>query len=179
MPSVACRRIRSGCLIPRPTPKPLRVRQHRPTTWGPLLQTILPLSAKAWTLPGSPVASRRRSYAASTITTGRSGSTLPLGFEAAQSSVGGGGRYDVLFEMLGGQADAVGRPRDGFRPNPSRPRADGSPTRSLDAFIIVADTLSCSTEARCVPSPLRRAGLRADAVAGERSVKAQFEGGRS
>jgi len=98
---------------------------------------------------------------------------VPLGFEAAQSSVGGGGRYDLLFEMLGGKpTPSVGLAMGLDRILLARERAEAQPT--LDAFIIVADP-ERGPEARALVRRLRTSGLRADMVAGERSVKAQFK----
>jgi histidyl-tRNA synthetase len=98
---------------------------------------------------------------------------VPLGFEAAQSSVGGGGRYDLLFKMLGGKpTPSVGLAMGLDRILLAREQTEARP--ALDAFIIVADAQR-TTDARAFVRRLRAGGLRADAVAGERSVKAQFK----
>ena len=98
---------------------------------------------------------------------------VPLGFEAAQSSVGGGGRYDSLFEMLGGkQTPSVGLAMGLDRILLARDQSAAAP--ALDGFVIVADT-ERGVEARALVRTLRSKGLRADAVAGDRSVKAQFK----
>jgi len=98
---------------------------------------------------------------------------VPLGFEAAQSSVGGGGRYDSLFEMLGGkQTPSVGLAMGLDRILLARDQSAAVP--ALDGFVIVADT-ERGVEARALVRTLRSKGLRADAVAGDRSVKAQFK----
>ncbi len=98
---------------------------------------------------------------------------VPLSFEAAQSSVGGGGRYDSLFEMLGGKpTPSVGLAMGLDRILLARDQSPVAP--ALDAFVIVADP-ERSGDARALVRSLRNAGFRADAVAGDRSVKAQFK----
>jgi histidyl-tRNA synthetase len=98
---------------------------------------------------------------------------VPLGFEAAQSSVGGGGRYDLLFEMLGGKpTPSVGLAMGLDRMLLAREQTETRPR--LDAFVVIADAERAS-DARALVRRLRAAGLRADAVAGARSVKAQFK----
>ncbi len=98
---------------------------------------------------------------------------VPSSYEAAQSSVGGGGRYDGLFEVLGG------------KPTPAVGLAMGvdrillasqarSAETSLDAFLVVADE-SLRSDARVLTSRLRAAGFRADMTDTQRSVKAQFK----
>lgn len=98
---------------------------------------------------------------------------VPLGFEAAQSSVGGGGRYDLLFEMLGGKpTPSVGLAMGLDRMLLARGQTETRPR--LDAFVVNADA-ERAPDARALVRRLRAAGLRADAVAGTRSVKAQFK----
>ena len=98
---------------------------------------------------------------------------VPLGFEAAQSSVGGGGRYDALFEMIGGRpTPSVGLAMGLDRILLARDRAATAP--ALDAFVIIADP-ERSADARALVRNLRTRGFRTDAVAGDRSVKAQFK----
>jgi len=98
---------------------------------------------------------------------------VPTSYGAAQSAVGGGGRYDGLAEVLGGRhlpatGIALGLDRIlvalGDRPAP----------RALDVFLVVADP-ELRAEARDFARRLRDAGVRTDYVAGERSVKAQFK----
>jgi histidyl-tRNA synthetase len=98
---------------------------------------------------------------------------VPTSYGAAQSAVGGGGRYDGLAELLGGRplpatGLALGLDRIlvalGDRPAP----------RALDVFLVVADP-ALRSEARDFARRLRDAGVRTDLVAGERSVKAQFK----
>lgn len=98
---------------------------------------------------------------------------VPTSYGAAQSAVGGGGRYDGLAELLGGRSLpatglALGLDRIlvavGDRPVP----------RALDVFLVVADP-ALREEARDFARRLRDAGVRTDYVAGERSVKAQFK----
>jgi len=98
---------------------------------------------------------------------------VPTSYEAAQSSVGGGGRYDGLFELLGG------------KPTPAVGLAMGvdrillasqarSAETALDVFVVVADD-SLRSDARVLTSRLREAGFRADMTDTQRSVKAQFK----
>lgn len=98
---------------------------------------------------------------------------VPSGYGAAQSSVGGGGRYDGLFELLGGNPT----PGVGLAMGIDRIllATDGIdlPAR-LDAFVVVADD-SLRLEGRRLTSDLRRSGLRADMSDEQRSVKAQFK----
>ena len=97
---------------------------------------------------------------------------VPEGYEAAQDSVGGGGRYDPLFELLGGKPT----PGVGLAMGVDRiilalgERADD---HALDVFIIVADPQR-HIDAFNLASHLRRDGLRVDLDLGDRSVKAQF-----
>ena len=97
---------------------------------------------------------------------------VPTGYEAAQSSVGGGGRYDGLFEVLGG------------RPTPGVGLAMGIdrihlalgepiPSDPLDVFVVSAGDEHRAT-ARILGSRLRRAGIRTELTDRQRSMKAQF-----
>ncbi len=98
---------------------------------------------------------------------------VPLDFEAAQSSVGGGGRYDPLFERLGGKpTPAVGVAMGLDRILLAREQTEALP--SLDAFVVVAGP-ERRTVATALVRRLREAGLRVDATAGEKSVTAQFK----
>jgi histidyl-tRNA synthetase len=97
---------------------------------------------------------------------------IPTGYEAAQNSVGGGGRYDGLFELLGGKpTPAVGLAMGVDRILlASRPAASES---RLDAFVVVTDR-SLRATARILVSELRAGGFRVDMTDTQRSVKAQF-----
>lgn len=98
---------------------------------------------------------------------------IPTGYDAAQSSVGGGGRYDGLFERLGGKPT----PAVGLAMGVDRILlASDSPDRRsvLDAFVVVADE-GLRAQARRLTSHLRIAGHRVDMTDGQRSVKAQFK----
>lgn len=98
---------------------------------------------------------------------------VPLDFEAAQSSVGGGGRYDPLFERLGGKpTPAVGLAMGLDRILLARGQA--TPGTSLDAFVVVVDP-DRRPSATALVRRLRDEGLRIDMTAGDRSVKAQFK----
>ena len=103
---------------------------------------------------------------------------IPRTYDAAQSSVGGGGRYDGLFEILGGKPT----PAVGLAMGVDRIflASDTAPPDSLlDALVVVADD-DKRTEARTLVSELRGEGLRVDITDTTRSVKAQFkEAGRS
>jgi histidyl-tRNA synthetase len=98
---------------------------------------------------------------------------IPRTYDAAQSSVGGGGRYDGLFEILGGKPT----PAVGLAMGVDRIflASDTAPPDSLlDAFVVVAGD-DKRTEARTLVSDLRREGLRVDMTDTTRSVKAQFK----
>lgn len=95
--------------------------------------------------------------------------------EAAQNTIGGGGRYDGLAESLGGKAT----PGIGFGSGIERILltcdAEGvfdAPPRRLDAF--VAD-LTGGEHARDLTFELRRAGLRVDRGFDQRSMKSQMK----
>lgn len=98
---------------------------------------------------------------------------IPTGYEAAQTSVGGGGRYDGLFELLGGKPT----PAVGLAMGVDRILLASSvpePGHALDVFVVVADE-SLRSEARILTSELRAGGLRIDMTDTQRSVKAQFK----
>ena len=98
---------------------------------------------------------------------------IPTGYEAAQSSVGGGGRYDGLFELLGGRPT----PAVGLAMGVDRILlASASPQRRsvLDGFVIVTED-ELRGRARVLTSQLRADGLRIDMGDTQRSVKAQFK----
>lgn len=98
---------------------------------------------------------------------------VPRTFKAAQNSVGGGGRYDPLFELVGGKpTPGVGLAMGLDRILLAKGEPGSQP--ALDAFVIVADA-DRRRDAQALVRSLRRSGLRADYVAGERSVKAQFK----
>jgi histidyl-tRNA synthetase len=92
-------------------------------------------------------------------------------FRAAQASLGGGGRYDPLFELLGGKpTPAVGLAM-GIDRIVLAATADDGPV--LDVFVVIADE-ELRAEAVDLVGSLRSRGLRADVDLGTRSVKAQF-----
>ena len=98
---------------------------------------------------------------------------VPQSYQAAQSAVGGGGRYDGLVELLGGTATpgvglALGFDRILLALG-ARPAA-----RALDVFLVIVDP-SRRAEAQAFARRLRDSGVRCDLAAGERSVKAQFK----
>ncbi|MFV2001139.1 MAG: histidine--tRNA ligase [Acidimicrobiia bacterium] len=98
---------------------------------------------------------------------------VPTSYDAAQSSVGGGGRYDGLFEVLGGKpTPAVGLAMgvDRVLLASTAPKDLGR----LDAFVIVIDDTRRS-EARELVSTLRRVDIHVDMTTEARSVKAQFK----
>lgn len=97
---------------------------------------------------------------------------VPTTYEAAQSSVGGGGRYDGLFEILGGKPT----PGVGLAMGIDRIRlalAEVPPAGIIDLFVIAAGDDDRST-ARMLTSRLRRGGFRADMTDRARPMKAQF-----
>ena len=95
-------------------------------------------------------------------------------FEAAQDSLGGGGRYDPLAELIG-STRAV--PAVGVAMGCDRIVAAMGEAASarLDLYVAVADTARHETALRWV-SELRRDGVRVDwDPNGGRSLKAQFK----
>jgi len=97
---------------------------------------------------------------------------IPLRYGAAQNSVGGGGRYDGLFELLGGRpTPAVGLAMGVDRIILAMEKAEEEP--ALDAFLVSASPEHL-TEALALATRLRSDGLRVDLDVGGRSVKAQF-----
>jgi histidyl-tRNA synthetase len=98
---------------------------------------------------------------------------IPAGYEAAQSSVGGGGRYDGLFELLGGRpTPAVGLAMGVDRILLASTSEDRGSV--LDGFVIVTEE-ALRSPARVLTSELRAEGLRIDMGDLQRSVKAQFK----
>lgn len=98
---------------------------------------------------------------------------VPTGYDAAQSSVGGGGRYDGLFERLGGRPT----PAVGLAMGVDRILLASLPRETvanLDVFIVVTEE-SLRTEARRLTSTLRVDGLRVDMTDSQRPVKTQFK----
>jgi histidyl-tRNA synthetase len=97
---------------------------------------------------------------------------LSRSYVAAQDSLGGGGRYDPLAEILGGPPlPAVGLAMGVDRIVLAMP-AHGRQA-SLDVFVVVADS-GRRGDALDLLARLRAAGLRADIDLADRSVKAQF-----
>ncbi|MEM1843651.1 MAG: His/Gly/Thr/Pro-type tRNA ligase C-terminal domain-containing protein, partial [Desulfurococcaceae archaeon] len=99
-----------------------------------------------------------------------------LALDAAQRTIGGGGRYDGLVEALGGPPT----PGVGFGSGIERTLlacdAEGvfdvrEAADPLDAFVV---DLTDGTAARDLTLELRRAGLGADRSFGSRSMKAQM-----
>ncbi len=98
---------------------------------------------------------------------------VPTTYDAAQSSVGGGGRYDGLFEILGGKPT----PAVGLAMGVDRILLASGESRTgwaLDAFVIVTGD-ERRADARRLVSDLRQRGLRIDMTDTGRSVKAQFK----
>lgn len=97
---------------------------------------------------------------------------VPTGYDAAQSSVGGGGRYDGLFEVLGGKpTPAVGLAMGMDRILLASTAATPGPR--FDAFVIAATDADRVT-ARSFVSELRSRGFRIEMTDRPRTVKAQF-----
>ncbi|MCP4086775.1 MAG: histidine--tRNA ligase [Actinomycetia bacterium] len=95
--------------------------------------------------------------------------------DAAQNTIGGGGRYDGLAESLGGKS----APGVGFGSGIERillacdaEETFTGPDTRLDVFVI--DTTG-GTEARDLVIELRRAGVRADRAFDQKSMKAQMK----
>lgn len=98
---------------------------------------------------------------------------VPRSYDAAQSSVGGGGRYDGLFEVLGGKHT----PGVGLAMGIDRIRLASPPYvpgHLLDLFVVAATDEHRST-ARALTSELRTSGLRVDMTDRQRPLKAQFK----
>ena len=96
--------------------------------------------------------------------------------DAAQSTIGGGGRYDGLVEALGGKPT----PAFGFGSGIERiliacdhESALGSSAPAVEAFVVVFG--GDESEARDLCLELRRAGIAADRAYGGRSSKAQMK----
>jgi histidyl-tRNA synthetase len=95
--------------------------------------------------------------------------------ESAQNAIGGGGRYDGLVEMLGG--DAV--PGIGFGIGIERTllacdaeESFPAPPSPLDVFVV---DITGGAGARDLTARLRRAGMAADRAFGDRSMRAQMK----
>jgi histidyl-tRNA synthetase len=93
----------------------------------------------------------------------------------AQSTIGGGGRYDGLVESLGGAPT----PGIGFGSGIERVLATcdaegvfGAPERRLDVYLV---DLTGGEQARDLSFELRRAGIRADRGFDQRSMKSQMK----
>jgi len=95
--------------------------------------------------------------------------------DSAQNAIGGGGRYDLLAEQMGGPPT----PGIGFGSGIERTLlacdAEGvfaAPSSTVDAFVVdVVD----GTHALELTSELRAAGIRADRAFDQRSLKAQMK----
>ena len=94
-------------------------------------------------------------------------------FEAAQSSLGGGGRYDPLAELVGSRVPVagVGVAFGCERIVAAMPEAPGP---RLDLFVAVATPERTAAAAAWVRS-LRGSGVRVDWAGGGKSLKAQFK----
>jgi histidyl-tRNA synthetase len=95
--------------------------------------------------------------------------------EAAQSTIGGGGRYDGLVEALGGPPT----PGIGFGSGVERVLlacdAEGvfpTPAGAVEVFVV---DVTGGEQARDLCSELRRAGISADRAFDDRSMKAQMK----
>ena len=95
--------------------------------------------------------------------------------DAAQSTIGGGGRYDGLVGALGGPPT----PGVGFGSGIERVLLTcdaegtfGAPATLVDVFVV---DVSGGDAARDLTTELRRAGLRVDRAWGGRSMKAQMK----
>jgi histidyl-tRNA synthetase len=96
--------------------------------------------------------------------------------EGAQSTIGGGGRYDGLIELLGGRPT----PGVGFATgieriilNLKRQRLSVPGMRTLDVYVAV-QTPAARVPAFRLASHLRHAGVAALVATGDRSLKAQM-----
>ncbi|MFI5045581.1 MAG: histidine--tRNA ligase [Acidimicrobiia bacterium] len=103
---------------------------------------------------------------------------LPDLVEAAQTSVGGGGRYDQLAEQLGGPPTAgigfgVGIERVLIACDAEGVFSDSPPR--VDAFVVNGLGADAGTTVTQVVAELREDGLRTGRTYGDRSVKAQWK----
>jgi histidyl-tRNA synthetase len=96
--------------------------------------------------------------------------------DAAQSTIGGGGRYDGLVESLGGPST----PGIGFGSGVERVLLTcdaegvfGAPAERVDVYVV--DTTEDRSEARDLSVELRRAGIAADRAFDGRSMKSQMK----
>ena len=97
---------------------------------------------------------------------------LATSYAGAQDAAGGGGRYDGLFELLGGKpTPAVGVAMGIDRIMLMAEMGAGEPV--LDVFVVIADPNRRDAGLDLV-SELRRRGLRVDLDLAGRSVSAQF-----
>jgi histidyl-tRNA synthetase len=97
--------------------------------------------------------------------------------DAAQSAIGGGGRYDGLVEQLGGEPTpgigfALGVERTLLACDAEGVFGDDGFASRVDVFVV--DTTG-GLEATLLADELRRAGHRADRSFGHRSMKAQMK----
>ncbi len=96
--------------------------------------------------------------------------------EGAQSTIGGGGRYDGLIELLGGRPT----PGVGFATGIERiilklqRQGVAVPQRERPQVYVAVQTPAARVPAFRLGSELRRAGISAISAAGERSLKAQM-----
>ena len=99
---------------------------------------------------------------------------LSPSYTAAQDALGGGGRYDPLAELLGGNATpAVGLAMGCDRIALAMAEHLGSGSDVLDVFVVVADPQR-RAEAIDLVGRFRSCGVRADIDLAGRSMKAQF-----
>jgi histidyl-tRNA synthetase len=101
---------------------------------------------------------------------------VSTGLDAAQTAVGGGGRYDGLVAALGGPAD----PGVGFALGVDRTLlacdamdAFPAPDQTTEVWVVATTP---GTEGLALVEEFRAAGIRADRSYGGRSMKAQMKG---
>ena len=164
-------RLQAGAL---PADHRQRARHHRP----PLRRLRRPLRdppRPIWPQSASPSTSTRASYAASTTTPAPSSRSSPK-IEGGQSTIGGGGRYDGLIELLGGRPT----PGIGFGTGIERiilnMKRQGTTPPSADKpqVFVVSQTPDALVPAFRLASDPPRAGVSAIAGSGERSLKSQM-----
>jgi histidyl-tRNA synthetase len=102
---------------------------------------------------------------------------LPDLVDAAQTSIGGGGRYDQLAEQLGGNPTAgigfgMGIERVLIACDAEGVFAEQRPR--VDAFVVNGLDPGNEFDVTCVVAVLRENGLRVERAYGDRSVKAQW-----
>ncbi len=95
----------------------------------------------------------------------------------AQSTIGGGGRYDALAEQLGGRQTpgiGFGTGIERIILNYKEAHPEGLPPRPADVFVVAGGALACD-RATELSSRLRKVGVSVAGTYGQRSFSAQMK----